>query len=169
VHADGLCYGRHDVSAALGDEEAVAAILDAIPATAFNRVWSSPASRCLGPARAVARKLHLRVSIDERLAELDFGTWEGRTWAEIEASDAPTLRAWMSAWQTAAPPGGETVASLEHRVRQWVTSLERQSGHLLVGHAGVIRALRVIAERCDWAGAMRSEVAWLTAEHFEVP
>jgi alpha-ribazole phosphatase len=133
-----------------------------------DQVWSSPSSRCVAPATLVAQRLGLPLRMDDRLNELGFGEWEGRSWKEIEASDAATLQAWMLAWETMAPPGGETVGELVRRVREWYWSVEAERCHLLVGHAGVIRALRVISGQDDWHGAMGREVASLVPERFVV-
>ena len=161
----GLCYGRADVAVTLSVDETARTIIDAIHSSqsGADRVWSSPAKRCADPAAIVARELGVPHQVDDRLSELGFGDWEGRPWAEIEAGDGARLREWMEAWQTARPPGGETVAELEHRVREWLGTLGSGETHVLVAHAGAIRALWVITGVCDWRGAMGREVEHLGA------
>jgi len=165
---EGVCYGRADVPVLLSDADAAKSIAAAISSERplLGRVWASPATRCCGPARLVARDFGLELTVDDRLSELAFGAWEGRTWVDIEANDGEALGIWMRSWLTNAPPGGETVAELENRVREWYRSLEQREGHLLVGHAGVIRALRVITGRCTWPEAMGREVVPLRPEAF---
>jgi len=55
--------------------------------TAGARPWmaivSSPLSRCRAFAEWLAGAAGLPLSIDERLAEVGFGVWEGRTAAEL--------------------------------------------------------------------------------------
>jgi alpha-ribazole phosphatase len=158
VAVTGLCYGQADVAVTLAPDEAAQAIMNRIDRDdrggSVARVWSSPARRCAEPARVLAWSQGVPLLIDERLAELGFGEWETRPWSEIEATDGAGLRTWMEAWETAAPPGGETVGQLERRVREWLAALDRNESHLMIGHAGPIRALSVIIGGLRWQAAM---------------
>ena len=110
--------------------------------------------------------LELPVSIDPALWELHFGVWEGRSWAEIAAGDGARMRRWMEHWRGEAPPGGERVVDLEARVERWWLRLAPGGQHLLVAHAGVIRALRVVVREMEWEEAMATEVPHLALESF---
>lgn len=44
----------------------------------LRRVVSSPLSRCRKLAQYIATAAELPLHFDERLAEMDFGAWEGR-------------------------------------------------------------------------------------------
>ncbi|MGB5809069.1 MAG: histidine phosphatase family protein, partial [Polyangiales bacterium] len=88
--------------------------------------------------------------------------WEGRRWSEIERVDADPYHDWMAHWQTLAPPEGEALGVFETRVRRWHDSLDLEATHLLVAHAGVVRALRVLRHGVDWTSAMREAVPSLT-------
>ena len=164
VDAAGLCYGRSEVASLLSDEAAAARIL-ALGTCPIAQVWSSPSARCRGPAEQLAAVVGAALTIDERLYELDFGAWEGQRWDALASTDPAALRRWTDNWQTAAPPGGETVADLEQRVRAWWAALAHDRDHLLIAHAGVIRALRVIAG-ADWPTAMALEIPHLTPHRF---
>lgn len=164
VDAAGLCYGRSEVASLLSDEAAAARIL-ALGTCPIAQVWSSPSARCRGPAEQLAAVVGAALTIDERLYELDFGAWEGQRWDALASTDPAALRRWTDDWQTAAPPGGETVADLEQRVRAWWAALAPDRDHLLIAHAGVIRALRVIAG-ADWPTAMALEIPHLTPHRF---
>ncbi|WP_027589818.1 alpha-ribazole phosphatase family protein [Pseudomonas sp. RL] len=134
--APGLCYGQLDVPLA----DSFAAEAQAIRETLARQfpggpppVWSSPSQRC----RALADALGSPYRIDARLMELNFGAWEGRTWAEL---DSPEARHWGDHWQRAAPPGGEPLPELLARLRQFLAELGSGDA-LLITHAGPIRAL----------------------------
>ena len=45
---------------------------------------------------------------DTRIVELDYGTWEGKTYAEVIAEDSSLYRAWDADPGALAPPEGET-------------------------------------------------------------
>ncbi len=55
------------------------------------------------------------MAADDDLAETDFGSWEGMTFAEVMARWPDEMAAWMAA-SDAAPPGGESFASVAERV-----------------------------------------------------
>lgn len=165
VRAVGLCYGRAEVETAF-DAEAVAARVLAFGTWSIGQVWSSPSARCREPAERIAAQLGVDLHIDERLFELDFGAWEGRSWDALARDEPDALRRWADDWQRAAPPGGETVAQLEHRVRAWWSGSGRTGDALLLAHAGPVRALRVIAG-ASWDEAMALAVPHLTPHRFD--
>ncbi|MCA9616600.1 MAG: histidine phosphatase family protein [Myxococcales bacterium] len=163
--AEGLCVGRHEVATKMPHDEAARTIHEGWSGAPPDVVWSSSLSRCLEPARRVAATWHRPHRVDERLLELSYGAWEGRGWDALQHEDGERLRAWMDDWREAAPPGGERVAELEERVRAWWHSLPN-GRHLLVAHAGVIRALRVVVDGARWEDAMRAPVPHLQPVHF---
>jgi probable phosphoglycerate mutase len=78
-------------------------------------------------------------AVDERLAELAFGGWEGMTAREIKAA-APEAWAAFEAAPWDGAPGGESYAQMVARLAAWVGSLE--SDVVAVAHGAVGRALR---------------------------
>lgn len=126
----GVCYGRHDCPA-----EDVLSVADGLLAELPLGlvVWSSPLRRC----RELAERLHPRPIIDDRLAEMHFGDWEGRRWDDIPR---PELDAWAADVAGYAPPGGESPRQLQRRALDFVESLEVPEA-IIVTHAGVIRTL----------------------------
>jgi len=72
----------------------------------IDRMIASPMLRALETAQTIARGRP--VEIEERLRELDYGRWEGLTYAEMQAHD-PELRArWERDPATTHSPGGES-------------------------------------------------------------
>ncbi len=137
---EGLCYGRSDLALGPDFEAEAAAILAGLPAVAAVR--SSPLTRCLRLAERIGAARGLEVAIDPRLAELDFGAWEGRAWAEIPRGE---LDAWAADFHGARPHGGETVDELAARVA--VALAEAAPGTLWVAHAGIARAAAALLSR----------------------
>ena len=179
VAADGLCYGRWNPPLKnRPDADAVTLLvgLTHLSATADRaatamdggsvRLVSSPADRCRQLAACLAERLQLDFQEDPRIAELSMGEWEGQLWTQIEQHDGERLRLWMEQWQTAAPPGGESLADLEARVRTAGDAVAGPGLTMWVTHAGVIRTLRVLLSGSDWPTAMQSPVPHLTPELF---
>jgi alpha-ribazole phosphatase len=153
----GLCAGRGEFEVEPAGPSADA-VLRRLPSEAFERVISSPSSRCYELATELARRLRLPLSPDERLHELHFGAWEGRAWDDVAAQDGDRLARWMEYWQVEAPPGGERLRELEDRVRAFL----HEVGHgLVVAHAGIIRAAWVISAGWPWPRAMSTPVGYL--------
>jgi alpha-ribazole phosphatase len=128
--AGGICYGRLDIAA-----ENPAAVADKlrIEYPGGLPLWSSPLRRC----RELANCLHAQPSFDERLAEMDFGAWEGRPW---DAIPRPQIDAWAADVAGYAPPDGESPRSLQGRALAFVAGLNVPEA-VIVTHAGVIRTL----------------------------
>lgn len=126
----GVCYGRLDCRAESVGEAAMA-LRATLPASL--PVFSSPLIRC----RALAEELHAHPVIDDRLAEMHFGDWEGRHWDDIPRAE---LDAWAADVAGYAPPGGESPRDLQRRALDFVASLTVPEA-VIVTHAGVIRTL----------------------------
>jgi broad specificity phosphatase PhoE len=104
-------------------------------------VIASPLARARESAAVLAEPWSLAVEAEPRLAEMDFGEWDGRTWDDIEQEDGGRLAEWMAAWVSVAAPGGESFADVAARVSAWAGELPRAESALVVAHAGSIRAL----------------------------
>ena len=126
----GICYGRLDVAAENATPHARRLLAELPPGLP---VWSSPLQRC----RVLACALHPEPLLDARLAEMDFGAWEGLAW---DAVPRQQLDAWAADVAGYAPPGGESPRQLQARALAFVEALDVPEA-VLVTHAGVIRTL----------------------------
>lgn len=156
----GICYGRLDLDCAPGAGARIAALLAVLPPVSAIR--ASPARRCRALAEAIAGRDGLAVVTDERLAELDFGAWEGRFWAEIPRAESDP---WAADPERLAPPGGETFAALRARVAAALA--DAPAGAAIVTHAGVIRAARMILTAASFAEVFAAPVPHCTPIRLE--
>lgn len=121
--------GRGDIPLTdLGLRQATAAAAAIAERGRIDVVLSSPLRRAWQTALAVAERTGAPLTTDDDLAETDFGSWEGMTFAEVMARWPDEMAAWMAA-ADAAPPGGESFASVAERVG---AALDR----LLAAHQG---------------------------------
>jgi len=151
--ADGICYGRLDLALADSFETEAAAVRAALPPGPW-RLISSPATRC----RLLAERLGQPVSIDPRLAEMDFGAWEGMRWDDIPRG---ILDPWCADFVTARPPGGETFTELAARASAFAAEIAARpdaAQTVAVTHSGVIRALITAARGLPLADAFTLSV-----------
>lgn len=141
----GICYGRLDISAENIIPTARRLQSELPPGLP---VWSSPLRRCL----MLAEQLHVQPLIDARLAEMDFGDWEGQPWDSIQRAE---IDAWAADVAGYAPPGGESPLRLQQRALNFVAGIAVPEA-VIVTHAGVIRTLLA-----HWQGLPPGEWAQL--------
>lgn len=110
----------------------------------WDRIISSPLSRCGAFARELADTLGLPLDFEGRFREMHFGAWEGRTAAELMETRPEELGLFWQDPRHNGVPGGESLDAFEERVlAAWHDAALRHAGQrlLLVTHAGVIRLL----------------------------
>ncbi|HSV46087.1 MAG TPA: histidine phosphatase family protein [Ramlibacter sp.] len=140
--ADGVCYGASDLPAdAQATAAAAAALARQLPAGITCR--SSPLQRCRQLADALRQlRPDLMPQPDPRLAELDFGCWEGVRW---DAIPQPAFDAWTADFAAHRFGGRESVIELLARVGQALAEARAGGGDTLwITHAGVVRATLVL-------------------------
>ncbi|MGY4626304.1 histidine phosphatase family protein [Bradyrhizobium sp. USDA 4486] len=105
---------------------------------------SSPLGRARQTMELVRGKLELPpadYSLDDRLREIGYGSWEGLTLVESEAADPEVYARRLADKWTVAPSGGETYAAVQLRMLDWYESILVDT--VAVAHGGTCRALMV--------------------------
>ncbi len=141
--AAGVCYGATDVAADPQHTAQIGAMLaDRLPPGA--EVRSSPLQRCLVLAQAVsAARSDLVLRIEPRIAEMDFGCWEGWRWDAIPKAAFDT---WTAQFDQHRFGGAESVQDLMHRVAQvWDEARAGTTAPVWITHAGVMSAVTLLA------------------------
>lgn len=154
----------------------------------ISACYASDLSRAQATAQAVAQHHRLPVHTHAGLRERCFGTFEGGTWAELEAAHPADTLAWRKRIPDFAPPGGESLLQLQTRVVNSVTELAaRHLGEqiLMVMHGGVLDILYRAATRLDlqaprswelpntainrllWSPEGLSLVGWADTQHLQ--
>jgi alpha-ribazole phosphatase len=165
----GICYGRQDVAADIAaTAECAQALAKLLPIG--TRISHSPLQRCAQLAQAL-RELRpdLACETDPRLQEIDFGAWEGRAWQDIAPAE---LQSWTDGFAEYAVGGsGESTSQVMARVALAFDELKGQSDTLWITHAGVIRAVELIArgtrqisQARDWPVEAPAYGQWCTLE-----
>ena len=127
--------GRHEATLLAAR---IAADADLGPA----RILASTLSRATATAEAIGEAVGVAVEPEPRLVEIGAGEWEGRTHAELEATDGERYLLWRT---TAGygPPGGEPLTDAAARVATLLSDLAASGAWpvLLVSHGGILRYL----------------------------
>lgn len=104
-------------------------------------VYTSPLERARETAEPIAERLGLEARMCEPIAEIDFGAWTGRSFADL-AGD-PLWERWNSLRSLGRPPGGESMIEVQARIVAGIEQMRgehRGAGAVLVSHGDVIKA-----------------------------
>lgn len=113
------------------------------------RWFTSPLAR----ARETAALLGVAADVDDRLIEMDWGRWEGRTLEDLRAEDPEGLAANEARGLDFRPAGGESPRAVQDRLRPWLAEAVGSPHAAAVTHKGVIRAIVGLATGWDFLGS----------------
>ena len=151
----GICYGQSDVALADTFRQECEKIKSRLQKIDFEYTFSSTLSRC----KILANELSDNVIEDMRLQELNFGDWENTSWNAI--FDTEEGKEWFADYLNQRCPNGESYNDMLNRVRQFIADLPNTDGNvLIITHAGVIRAFRIILENWSVKKAFDKPVAY---------
>lgn len=107
-------------------------------------------------ARTTAHILETHLGLPARevadLHEMDFGSWQGLTWGEVEARYPVEFALWLRERRMTPPPQGESYDALLGRTLGALARLAPGEGELLVvTHGAVILSLRCLAAGVNFA------------------
>jgi broad specificity phosphatase PhoE len=138
ANAAHLFAGRTDSPLTERGRQQAKDVAETLAHVSFDRIVSSPLSRCRDTALVIGRRLELPVDLEADLAEIDVGEKTGAPYDEVRG-----LPEWRDdgfvAW-----PGGETLEQVLSRAHGVITRIAAQSAGrrvLVVGHGGVTRIL----------------------------
>ncbi len=142
----GLIQGHSDIP--LGEEGERDVRSWRLPPDLEEFDWiASPLKRALETARLLAKR---EPRIEERLTEMSWGEWEGRTLAALREELGDLMRAWEARGLDFRGPEGESPRDVQDRVRPLLAELA-QAGKptVAVCHRGVIRSVYAMATGWD--------------------
>lgn len=142
--APGICYGASDLPAdESATRRAAAALAMVLPERA--NVVCSPLLRCSQLAFALQPlRPNWVLRFDARLAEMNFGQWEGQRWADIPPAKMTQWTEDFGAWRFG---GVESVQQVMDRVNAaWEEARATDGDTVWVTHAGVIRAATLLSQ-----------------------
>lgn len=146
-NVEGRFQGRNDILLNERGLEQARAAANALKGVRFDAFWSSPLSRALETARAVADGRSREIRTHEGLLEISHGLWEGLLAADVEERWPGELDRWHSEPHAVAMPEGETLADVQERTLRAVDEIRNAGGKqvLIAAHDAVIKVLL-----CAW-------------------
>jgi probable phosphoglycerate mutase len=116
---------------------------ECVPDIAALSFVASPLGRARASMEIIREGLGLPgggYAVDERLAEMGVGAWEGLTLKDVRSTQADVWAAREAAKWTYVPPGGESYAQVAARLTDWANGLTGDV--VVVAHGAVGRILR---------------------------
>jgi probable phosphoglycerate mutase len=117
-------------------------VAEKVPEAAAYDYVASPLLRARETMEIVRETLRLDRAgyrVDDRLRELGYGAWEGRTLEELRTSDPARFHQRETDKWDFLPPAGESYALLWQRVAAWFATVAGDT--VVVAHGGVGRVL----------------------------
>ena len=127
----------------------------------ISAIVSSPIQRTLDTAHILANEIGLGVSVNENIAEISFGDWDGHTNAEVMNKWADAFQEWQGSW-TVSPPNGESLASFDERIqagRRAILAENRGKTVAVVSHVMPIRGFLRAGMDAGIASYWRPQIA----------
>jgi probable phosphoglycerate mutase len=128
---------------------------------AVEAVVTSPVRRTRESAEILAERLSLDLVEEPGFAEMEFGVWDGLTFAEVRDRYPGEVQAWLGSLDV-APPGGESFREVEARVLAGLQRVvERYAGRtvLVVSHVTPIKTLVAHAVDAPLSALFRMELS----------
>ena len=110
-------------------------------------IVSSPLIRAKETARILFGK---NTTTDDRLVEMNWSEWEGRSLNELRADLGNLLEAWEAKGLDFKAPGGESPREVQQRLKPFMRERAKtKKNTLAVCHKGVIRAVYALSINWD--------------------
>jgi probable phosphoglycerate mutase len=125
-----------------------AQVAQALAGEPIDAVYASDLLRAWQTANAIAHATGAPLVAKPGLRERGFGTFEGKTYAEIAAQWPNESEVWRKRVPDWAPPGGESLIAMRERITSTVNALAAPhiGGQIvLVAHGGVMDILYRLA------------------------
>jgi alpha-ribazole phosphatase len=156
--ARGRCYGALDFALSPDGIRQGHSVADALAQKPLAAIYTSPRQRCRQAAQILSAGRTCLVETVAALRELDFGEFEGRSFAEIAQMYPDVYQQWMEHPTETQFPGGERFCEMYARVIAATRDLRsRHTGQsiALVTHGGVVRIILAEALGMETANLFR--------------
>ena len=143
-NAEGRFCGSTDVPLSDVGRRQAQLLAQRLKTILVDALYSSPLRRALDTARLIGQAVGRNPVVDHRLAELNYGAWEGMTFGEINRVTPNAYRAWDADPGNLSPPEGESGVQLIERVTPFLGDVAQrhQPGNVVVVcHKTVCRLL----------------------------
>ncbi|MGN7297172.1 histidine phosphatase family protein [Ferdinandcohnia sp. SAFN-114] len=131
--------GHTDIEIIRGEQSGLIKLKKELTHIHFDHIFTSDLRRCQESLKLL--NIPAPETEDDRLRELDFGDWEGKTYDELK--DQKAYQNWLNNWEKGIIPNGESTDTFSGRIDAFFNERFQQTRHnetiLIMTHGGVIR------------------------------
>jgi len=121
---DRRIMGRQEIGLNETGRQQALALKEALARFPVDAVYSSSVCRARETAQILVEDRGLTPRYDERLVEIHYGEWVGRTFEEVRA--LPDYTPYFTRLETPVAPGGETLYQVRDRALDFIAQLRRE-------------------------------------------
>jgi probable phosphoglycerate mutase len=162
-NGEGRLQGTTDIPLSADGEAAARTWRLPAPTDRWKRVCS-PLIRARRTAELVQPSVP--VTVESRLREMSFGSWEGKSVARLRAEGGETFAAAERLGLDFHPPGGESPRMTMERLSAWAREIAVGEPLVAVTHKAAIRALLALATGWDMTGRQPLKLDWRCLHFF---
>ena len=144
--------GKTDIELSPQGKKQASLLAERLAHQEVHAIYSSDLKRAWATALAISAYHGLYVVAELGLREMDFGMWEGLTYAEIQGRFPEEMVRWEDDPLVKAPPGGESFGQVVTRITEALREIVRRhqgATVLIVAHSGSLQALLCVALGID--------------------
>lgn len=160
----GTCYGQTDVALRDTFPEEAEAVKRELEGLSFDKVFTSPLSRCTKLAAFCGYENAVR---EKRIMEINFGEWEMKP---FESITDPRIREWFNDFIHVRTTGGESFMDLYNRVTDFLNELKQEpyDNVLLFAHGGILVCTQVYTGMTEMSKAFESVPPYGSVVEFDI-
>ena len=134
--------GREEIGLNATGQFQAMALQQALAQVPLGRVYSSPILRARETAEILTEARDLDIIDDERLVEVSYGDWVGKTFHEVR--EQPGYVPYFKRIETPVAPNGETLYQVRDRILEFFSQVKREAPEetvVAVSHADTIKCM----------------------------
>jgi len=101
-------------------------------------IISSTLYRAYYTALEISKVINAKIVLDDRIKEINFGVFDGKTIEEIKEKYYDEYLLWMENYKKYCFPDGECYTSFFKRIDEFLNELDNMKKYIIVTHGGVI-------------------------------
>lgn len=140
-HSNGTTSGKVDIDLDETGRDQISKVAHRLSKAGIEGIYSSPRSRCIQMAEAVAKLTNLQVKSDDRLQEMDIGDWDEEIYYPLTQLGKKLLQHINIDPSKLSTQSGESFDLLRGRLKEWlneVFDLYPEGSVAAISHSGPI-------------------------------
>lgn len=135
----GTYTGSTNVELSVEGRQQIVSLSPFLQSIRFDTCFCSPLIRCVHTVTLLG--LECDPVFDDHVKEIDFGSWEGLSFEQVQKDFSDQLTDWEREGENFSFPGGEMIRAFNSRITCWLDNLLTKDFNrvLIVTHGGVIR------------------------------